>query len=61
MLHEQRTANCKSYRLDINKDAVNTEEMKELTDTKMGRFYSDMRATGPSTMKAKEGYILSSR
>ena len=46
---------CQSYGLDINKDAANTEEIRELTDTKMDMFYMDMRAQGHPRWRPRRG------
>ena len=51
---------CQSNGLNIDKDTTNIEKIRELTDTKTGRSYSDMRAMGPSTLDVKEEYDISS-
>ena len=57
----ETTTVCQSYGLDIDEDAVNIRDIREVTDTKMGTFYSNVRAMGLSTMYAKEGNDLSLR
>ena len=57
----ETTTVCQSYGLNIDEDAVNIRDIREVTDTKMGTFYSNVRAMGLSTMYAKEGNDLSSR
>ena len=57
----ETTTVCQSYGLDIDEDAANIRDIREVTDTKMGTFYSNVRAMGLSTMYAKEGNDLSSR
>ena len=48
----ETTTVCQSYGLDIDEDAVNIRDIREVTDTKMGTFYSNVRAMGLSMMYA---------